>query len=227
MPRIARLVVPGLPHHITQRGSRKQQTFFCDGDYRNYLRLLRSRLADAGVQVWAYCLMPNHVHLAAVPSESDSLAALFRVVHKSYASSINARNGWQGHLWQERFHSFVMDEAHLLAAVRYIELNPVRARLCQSAVDWPWSSARAHLGSSSDPVLSFPAVLAQIKDWSAFLLEVPNRQTMEKFREHAKSGIPMGDESFVAGLEARFGRALRVKKRGRKPGNLEFGDSHQ
>ena len=130
MARMPRLVVPGFPHHITQRGNRRMKTFFCDDDYVAYLDLLSAAQADSGVSVWAYYLMPNHVHLVVVPQAKDSLASLFRTVHRHYTRRINFREHWRGHLWQERFHSFVMDERHLMAAVRYIELNPVRARLC-------------------------------------------------------------------------------------------------
>jgi len=118
MPRLARLVVPGYPHHITQRGSRRQQTFFDVADYRAYLDLMIRFKEGAGVEIWAYCLMPNHVHLVAVPQQAQSLARLFRITHQCYARRVNTARGWNGHLWQERFHSFVMDELHPLAAVR-------------------------------------------------------------------------------------------------------------
>lgn len=129
MPRIARLVVPNHPHHITQRGNRRQRTFFDDSDYRACANLIAKIKAAAGVDVWAYCLMPNHLHIVAVPEHEDSLAKMLRVAHRRHALRVNAAHGWHGHFWQERFHSFVMDETHLLAAVRYVELNPVRAGL--------------------------------------------------------------------------------------------------
>ena len=142
MPRRARLVVPGYPHHVTQRGNRRQQVFYSEDDYLAYLDLLRVLTDDAGANIWAYCLMPNHVHLIVVPQRSDSLAALFGLAHRRYARRINEAREWKGHLWQERFHSVVMDEAHLLAAVRYVELNPVRAGLCSRPEDWPSTSSR-------------------------------------------------------------------------------------
>ena len=121
MPRFARLVVPNYPHHVTQRGSRRQLTFFNDADYSAYCDLLAEQLPKAEVDILAYCLMPNHVHLILVPHRGDSLARLLRRAHACYARRINVKYGWQGHLWQERFHSFVMDEEHLLAAARYVD----------------------------------------------------------------------------------------------------------
>lgn len=119
MPRLPRIVVPGLPHHLTQRGARRQQTFSGDDDYRAYLDLMRDWCRHALVAVWAYCLMPNHVHFIAVPAAE---------AHRRYARRVNEREGWTGHFWQARFGSSALDEAHLLQAVRYVELNPVRAR---------------------------------------------------------------------------------------------------
>ena len=136
MPRMARLVVPGFPHHITQRGGRKQRTFFEESDYAAYIRKLRGRLVEVEISIWAYCLMPNHVHFVAVPRAEDALSRLFGHVHAQYARRINKARDWQGHLWQERFHSVVLDESHLMAAVRYVELNPVRAGLSVAPQDW-------------------------------------------------------------------------------------------
>ena len=106
MARLARIVVPGLPHHVTQRGNRRQQVFFDDGDYRAYRGLLAEYCAKAETQVWAYCLMPNHVHLILVPSHPDGLRAALGEAHRRYSRRINRRQDWQGHLWQERFRSF-------------------------------------------------------------------------------------------------------------------------
>ena len=137
MPRRARLVVPNVPHHVTQRGNRKQTTFFFEDDYRYYLELLKQAKAKANVEIWCYCLMPNHVHFVVVPKTGDGLRRLFQEAHRRYTAYINKRQEWRGHLWQERFHSCPMDEAHLLEAPRYIERNPIRAGLCQNPVTAP------------------------------------------------------------------------------------------
>ena len=135
MARLPRIVVPGLPHHVAQRGNRRQKTFFGDEDYAEYRRLLSRSCRACATQVLAYCLMPNHVHLILVPATESGLRDALWEAHRRYTRPINFRQGWRGHLWQERFHSFVMDERHLTAAARYVELNPVRARLCQRPED--------------------------------------------------------------------------------------------
>jgi putative transposase len=221
---MARLVVPGYPHHVTQRGNRKQATFFCDDDYLEYLALLRRHQARAQLEILAYCLMPNHVHLVTVPGRPDSIAKLLRVTHHRYALRINARNDWQGHLWQERFHSFVMDEPHLLAAVRYIELNPVRAGLCRRPDQWRWSSVHAHLHERPDPIVNVAPMCDRIADWASFLRAADSGPSNDALREHTSTGRPAGDAAFIAELEALSGRRLhRLKpgppaKRELKPG---------
>ena len=131
MARIARVVAPGYPHHITQRGNRRQETFFCDDDYRAYIELMSEWLAKHKVEVWAWCLMPNHIHLIAVPQIQEGLARAIGEAHRRYTRRIDFRENWRGHLWQKRFASFPMDETHLLAAVRYVEMNPVTANMVE------------------------------------------------------------------------------------------------
>lgn len=217
MARMPRLVVPGYPHHVTQRGSRRMKTFFRDEDYSAYLELLAKGKTAAGVAIWGYCLMPNHVHLVVVPEQKESLAMLFRVLHRQYARRINFREDWHGHLWQERFHSFVMDEHHLLSTVRYTELNPVRGRLCARPTDWQWSSARAHIAGRDDHVVSVEPMLKRVADWSAYLAQDTPDEENKRIRRSAATGRPVGDEQFVQRLELMTGRTLRKKKPGPKP----------
>lgn len=141
MARLARVVVPGVPHHVTQRGNGRQQTFFSDADYAAYVDLMRRHAAEQGVAVWHWVLMPNHVHLVLVPRSADSLRAFMARVSRAYAGMIHAREQRTGHFWQGRFGCVAMDEAHLAAALLYISDNPVRARLAPSARDWRWSGA--------------------------------------------------------------------------------------
>ena len=216
---MARLVVPGLPHHVTQRGSRRQKTFFGDADYLAYLDLIRDTKQSAGVDIWAYCLMPNHVHLVAIPEQEDGLAMLLRVAHHRYALRVNAAHGWRGHLWQERFHSFVMDEPHLLAAVRYIELNPVRANLCKRAEDWRWSSVHAYLSGEEDGVVSIRPMLDRVGVWRTYLAQGDLPATIETLRSHGSTGRPAGSTEFVRALERTTGLRLLKRKPGPKPRN--------
>ena len=216
MARMPRVVVPHFPHHVTQRGSRRQKTFFSDDDYRAYINLIADAKREVGVDVWAYCLMPNHVHLVIVPNEPNSLANLFRVAHRQYTRRINLREGWCGHLWQERFRSFVMDEMHLIAAVRYVEWNPVRASLCERPGDWAWSSARAHLTGQDDELVSVAPMASRVGDWPRYLAVTGQRQQQDAIREHTRTGRPAGENSFLRQLELITGRNLRKSKPGRK-----------
>jgi len=214
MPRMARVVVPGYPHHITQRGNRRQQTFFEDSDYLAYIDLLSTLKDMAGVDIWAYCLMPNHVHVVAVPAHKQSLAKLFGTAHHRYARRINSLNEWQGHLWQERFRSSVMDEEHLLAAVRYIELNPVRAGLCSFAEEWRWSSIHAHISGDSDKLVSVSPMHERISDWLKYLSEEGPSEVLDKLRAETRTGRPSGSNEFIESLEETTGLQLRRRKPG-------------
>ena len=217
MARIARLVVPGLPHHVTQRGNRRGTTFFEDADYRLYLDLLSASAAKADVEVWAYCLMPNHVHVILTPADPDGLRRVFADLHRRYTARINARCHWTGHLWQGRFGSVVMDEAHLIAAARYVSLNPVRARLAASAEDWAWSSVRAHLAGQDDRVVKVGPLLDRIGDFGDFLGEPFDEAALfAPLRRSETTGRPLGAAEWVADLERASGRILAPRKRGPK-----------
>ena len=224
MARMARVVVPGYPHHILQRGSRKQQTFFSPDDYHYYRWLLATRRRETGVEVWAWCLMPNHVHLVVVPERERSLADCCAFVHKRYADRVNTRQGWTGHLWQARYRSFVMDEAHLLAAVRYVELNPVRARLCETPTQWPWSSVHAHLAGRSDDLVTVEPMLQRVSDWHRYLSAGSSPRMEDRLRRHTQNGRPAGDEAFIARMERITGRVLAKRKPGPRP-NHRKGDA--
>ena len=132
MPRNARAVAPSIPYHITQRGSNRQAVFFRLSDRKLYLQLIRENMAEAGVQIIAYCLMTNHVHFVAVPEREDSLAILFGRAHGRYSQAVNTRLGRSGHLWQARYHSCALEGAHLWKGIRYVEANPCRAGIVAS-----------------------------------------------------------------------------------------------
>ncbi len=219
MPRLARVVIPSLAHHVTQRGNRRQPTFFCDDDYRTYRGLMAAGCAAAKVAVLAYCLMPNHVHLILVPADTEGLRRAVAESHRRYAAVINRRQNWRGHLWQERFHSCPLHDDHLLAAVRYVELNPVRAKLVPSAQDWQWSSAAVHLARVPDELVSpdLPPALNAVNCWSEFLSAGISPEVEARLRQHGRSGRPFGDEAFIARLEGHTARPLKRKRAGRKP----------
>jgi len=217
VPKFPRLVAPGYPHHVTQRGIRKQQTFFDDSDYRAYLELIKELKIAVGVDVWAYCLMPNHVHLIAVPKEKRSLARLFGTAHHRYAKRVNAIHDWRGHLWQERFYSVVMDETHTLAAMRYVEMNPVRAGLCERPDEWMWSSVHGNTGQRNDEMLDESEVRNIISDWKGFLVEDERSGLIDSLRAQTNTGRPSGDDQFIDVLERKTGRRIRPGKPGPTP----------
>ena len=217
MARMARLVVPGCPHHITQRGSRRQQVFFSDDDYLAYLSLMRSAMVKCRIEVWAYCLMPNHVHWVVVPGDVDSLRIFFSEGHRRYARRINRREGWRGHLWQERSHSFAMDEAHNFAAVRYVEQNPVRADLRVQPDAWRWSSAKAHLAGMSDGLVQVEPMLKRAPDWGAYLEGRDPKSVYNSIHRHSATGRPLGNAGFIEKLEAETGLRIRPAKPGPLP----------
>lgn len=215
MARIARVIAAGIPHHVTQRGNRRMTTFFRDEDYLAYLALMGEWCAKCRVEVWAYCLMPNHVHLIAVPEAEDGLRRGIGEAHRRYSRLVNFRENWRGHLWQGRFASFPMDETYLLAAARYVEMNPVRAHLAPDAASWPWSSARAHLGMTDDQLVKVEPLLEIAGDWRLFLSGEAEKE-MNDIRKHERTGRPLGSESFIESLESAIDRPLKRGKPGPK-----------
>ena len=178
-------------------------------------KTIAAALSQAQVALWAYCLMPSHVHLVVVPETEGGLCNLFRKAHRDYTRRINFREGWRGHLWQERFHSFVMDENYLLATVRYVELNPVRASLCPCAEDWPWSSVHAHLKGEDDDLVTVKPMLSLVNDW----LECLGQQDLDahkSMRMHTNTGMPLGEDALIEKVEAITGRDLRKRRPGPK-----------
>ena len=209
MPRRARLVVPGYPHHVTQRGTRGLKTFFRVADYSLYLALFRERLQQSGLTVCAYCLMPNHIHAVVIPSDESGLATHFRALHSGYAKYINASRGWKGHLWQERFFSAVMDETHTLCALRYVEMNPVRAGLCDRPEEWRWSSVHANLGDPSDGITDSNTTRKIVPDGRSYLNVPDSARVRDQLRKRTRDGRPAGDDAFVDRLEALTGKDIR------------------
>lgn len=218
MSRIARVVAPGQPHHVTQRGNRRLPTFFHEDDFATYIDLMAEWCAKLKVDIWAYCLMPNHVHLIAVPHSTDALARAIGEAHRRYSLHINKREGWTGHLWQDRFASFVMDEHHLLTAARYIECNPVRAELVEAPSDYRWSSARAHLTAQDDILVHTKPLLSMMPDWRSFLADPEQPDLTDALRLHTRTGRPLGQPEFLSRLEENLGRPIAPRKRGPKPG---------
>jgi putative transposase len=217
LARLARLVIPGIPYHVTQRGNRRQTTFFEDSDFALHRDLVAEAARRAGAEIWAYCLMPNHVHLMVVPADEHGLRRTFADAHRRYTGFINARQRWTGHLWQGRYGAVAIDDTHLIHAARYVALNPVRARLCERAEDWPWSSARAHLAGADDGLATVAPLIARIGDFAAFLGGQEDQQATRALRMAETTGRPLGGANWLEQLERTSGRSLAPRKPGPKP----------
>jgi len=218
MARLPRIVIPGTPHHVTQRGNRREPTFFEDGDYQLYLDLLADAAKQARAEIWSYCLMPNHVHIIITPSDEDGLWRTFRAVHRHYTGYINARLRTTGHLWQGRYGSVAMDETHFVTALRYVALNPVRARLVKRAADWKWSSTKALIDGKDDGVVKVAPALERVGGFRKFLDEQFDEDfTYAALRKAERIGRPVGSAKWLADMEAKTGRKLAAGKRGPKP----------
>lgn len=214
MARRARDVFVDLPHHVTQRGNYRQAVFVEEGDYQTYLDLLWQYADRYAMEIWAYCLMSNHVHLIAVPHTREAFARTFGLGHMRYAQAVNRRMGCTGHLWQGRFLSAPLEETYLPCAVRYVERNPVRAGLVVRAEDWPWSSARAHCEGQRLPGASYPAD-ALLADWTTYLGQEEDPVELDRLRRGTMTGRLVGSDSFIRQLELLAGRSLRARPRGR------------
>lgn len=224
MARLARIVIPDVPHHITQRGNRRLPVFFGDEDRVAYLELVAQACADQGTRCLAWCLMDNHVHLILVPASADGLRATLAEAHRRYSRRINFREGWRGYLFQGRFSSYPMDDAHLMAAVRYVENNPVAAKLVGEAGDWRWSSARSHLAGrrgEDDPLTDVAALGAHVGNWQAMLtigLEaMDDPGAVAEIEARTRTGRPLAEPEWIAEMETRIARKLGPMKRGPKP----------
>jgi putative transposase len=217
MARFARIVVPGCPHHVTARGNRREPIFFEDGDQEIYRDLLAEQMRKAEVEVWAYCLMPNHVHLILCPNSKTGMAVALGAAHRRWANFVNARGRWRGHLFDGRYASVVMDDDHLMSAIRYVALNPVRAGLVSRAEDWAWSSVRAHLAGGDDALVTVRPVLDRVYSFAALIANQEADAFFGRLRAAEQTGRPVGNSDFIAGLERVLGRPVARRAPGRKP----------
>ncbi|GBE30844.1 transposase IS200 like protein [bacterium BMS3Bbin04] len=217
MPREARFIEPEIPYHVTQRGNYQQNVFHEDQDRHKYLELLNVHSLKNKLEVWAYCLMDNHIHLIVYPRESQSLAKALATTHMMYAQYCHRQSGVVGHFWQGRFYSCALDAQHLVHATRYVEMNPVRARLVETPTDWVWSSARYHLGVCDDPLLDQARWPDEelLYDWKAVLEVYDDDASIQRLRYATRTGHPMGSNTWIKALEQRSGRRLHPLPVGR------------
>lgn len=218
MPRVARMVLPGVPHHVIQRGNRRQPIFFGDGDQLAYLRLLAQSCGRNDTCCLAWCMMDNHVHLILTPASTDGLRATLASTHTAFSQRINRQHGLDGHLFQGRYRSYPMDDAHLFVAARYIENNPVAAGLVSRAEDWHWSSARAHIEGRPDGLTDISALGAHVPNWRALLargLEAADEP--DRVELALRTGRPMGSAAWLERLGVSQPRPRGRPKMGTVP----------
>ena len=218
MPRTGRIVISDVPYHITQRGNNSQDVFFVDDDRRVYLEFLKKQTDRFGLEVQGYCLMTNHIHLIAKPKNEDSLAKAIGVTNLIYTQYINRMHKRSGHLWQNRFYSCPLDEQHFWRALRYVECNPVRAKLVRFAWDYCWSSAEIHIGQGNGNGLidkkKWLEDSAGMK-WEQILCQVQNDEEIKRIRGGTYRGRPLGSDSFVSKIEHFLGHRVRPLPVGR------------
>ncbi|NOQ94893.1 MAG: transposase [Methylophaga sp.] len=218
MPRVARTVFPNIPHHITQRGNRRDDVFFTDDDRQIYLEWLQFYCEKHDVAILAYCLMTNHVHLVLTPHSEAGLQKVLKPLHMRYSQYINKTKNWTGHLWQGRFFSSPLDEAYAWSTIRYVERNPVQAGMIARAEEYQWSSAAAHCGLKEALFLAqLPESLDGITqgEWSAWLALPEHQDTINIIQRNIEKGLPCGSDDFIAQLESISKRSLRYKPQGR------------
>lgn len=224
MARIARIVIPKVPHHVTQRGNRRLPVFFSDEDRAAYIQLLQKACAEHSTRCLAWCLMDNHIHLILVPDNADGLRATLGEAHRRYSRRINFREGWRGFLFQGRFASYPMDDAYLMAAVRYLENNPVAAGMVTQAEDWRWSSAQSHVAGkrvAGDVLTDVTALHQHVGNWRAYLKlgveAADDMASVEAIEARIRTGRPLASAAWIAEAEAVIDRKLGLQKRGPKP----------
>jgi len=220
MPRRARVVAVGAPHHVTQRGNNRQQVFFSDAQRRLYLALLAEHAERNQLEILGYCLMPNHIHAIVVPQAQTSLAHGFGRAHNAYSRCFNQSRRRSGHLWQNRFYSAPLDQAHLVEALRYVDLNPVRARLTDDPLAYRWSSAQAHVSGQDAAGLIDPRAWRRIcprGDWQELLAPARglDEEWAQRLRMATSTGKPFGNQAFVSRMERMTGLSFQAGKPGR------------
>jgi putative transposase len=234
MPRPQRISIPGVTLHIVQRGNDRHRTFFADEDYRTYLLLLRRISRRYETDIHAYVLMTNHVHLLMTSALQGGISATMQQTGSSYARYINRQYQRTGTLWEGRFRSSAIDsDYYCLACYRYIELNPVRARIVDRPEEYRWSSYRENVGQRAlticKPHPSFRAIATSVEERfiryrSLFRNELP-KNTVDAIRNSTNRGAPTGSDAFREKLERQFGLALPQVSRGRPRRSPELPES--
>jgi len=231
VPRSARIVLVGIAHHVTQRGNYRQNVFEDPEDRIKYLELIKEYSTKHGLKIYAYCLMTNHVHFIAVPERKDSLALAFKYAHMRYSQYFNRKHQRTGHLWQGRFYSCPLDQEHAILALKYVERNPVRAKMVEFPWDYEWSSAKTHVKENGDrPIRKVNEdsprflPLCDLSDlgfnwnpegWREYLGYPDSNDFLSNMRRNTSTGKPFFSDEKIAEFENVLGVSLKRRPRGR------------
>ena len=218
MARQARIVIENTPHHITQRGNRGEHIFFEKSDYQTYIEILNEQCVRFHVSLYSYCLLPNQIHLIVIPKKANLLSRAIGETHRRYTNHINLRKNWRGHLFQDRFFSYAMDDQYTLRAIRYIETLPVTLKLTPYPEKYLWSSAKSRIKiHNKDTLIKSLTTFDAIHDWENYLSRPMDKDEMNQIQRHLQTGRPRGSHIFLDNVEQKIGRSVRPQKRGRKP----------
>jgi len=227
MARLPRLTVPGYPHHIIQRGNNRQPIFAATADYETLLALLEDHSRKSGVAIHAYVLMSNHFHLLATPETVAGIPQMMQAVGRRYVRYFNQRQGRTGTLWEGRYRStLIQAERYLLACMAYIDLNPVRAGMAESAADYPWSSYLHYVGRRNDRLISPHPIYWELGNtpfareaaYAGLVNSGISESRQAAFTDSVLSGWALGDHDYVADLQKRTARRVSMARAGRPAG---------
>ncbi len=220
MPRQARIVIPNLAHHVTQRGNYRQEIFDKEDNYKQYCMLINEYSQATSLDILAYCLMSNHVHFIVIPKKEKDLALVFKTVHMRYSHYLNRQRGVKGHLWQGRFYSCILSDTHLYRSIRYVENNPRRAKVVKQAWKYHWSSAADHIRERSMSLINLSNYrFIKKENWKQYLEENDSEMDRE-IRLKTARGLAIGTDKFINNLEKTLKRSLLCLNQGRPRNNV-------
>ncbi|MEA3305502.1 MAG: transposase [Candidatus Omnitrophota bacterium] len=214
MPRHARIVIPNVAHHITQRGNYSQGIFKVTADYKKYCIWMKEYSKKYKLDILAYCLMSNHVHFIVIPKREDSLKLVFNTAHMRYSQYMNRKKKAHGHLWQSRFFSCLLDDVHLYRAIRYVERNPVRAKMVKRAWEYQWSSAQEHAGMETSLIPISKSFDMNYEEWKRYMCDKDPEIEKEIWLK-TQRGLAVGEKQFIKRIERKIERSLECLNPGR------------
>ena len=215
MPRTARSSVGDVCYHVISRGNARQQVFPGKNDYADFVQLISAACDRLPMRVLAYCLMPNHFHLVLWPHADGDLSRWMQWLQTAHVRRYHSHHGTSGHIWQGRFKAFPIEQdEHLLTVLRYVERNPLRARLVRRAENWQWSSLRQRKSNTRPTWLTEGAVDLP-RNWLERVNRPETDAELDVLRRSVQRGAPFGAETWARRIAARLGLESSLRPRGR------------